>query len=132
MFNAGRTLFNINIKLNPGIYVFDDESATGKTRLYKELKDDSSLYNRVLAVNPADLRLGVDVNTLIKNGNHELIVLDRYDRMDGIDKDVLIYASKHAIILIDCKDTSDWVYGTDFCRIQMNRNGIEVYKWYTS
>ena len=128
MFNAGRKLFNIVIKLNPGIYTFDDESGTGKTRLYKELKDDSSLYNRVLAVNPSDLRLGVDVNTLIKNGKYELIVLDRYDRMDGIDKDILINASKHSIILIDCKDPSDWVYGTDFCRIQMHRNGIEVYK----
>lgn len=129
MFNAGRTIFNIDIKLNPGIYVFDDEAATGKTRLFNELRDDTTLVGKVLAVTYADIHIrGVDVNQLIQNGNHELIVLDRYDRMDGIDKDVLINASKHAIILIDCKDTSDWVYGTDFCSIQMNRNGIEVYQ----
>ena len=130
MFDAGRTLFNIVIKLNLGIYVFDDyEAATGKTRLYNELRDDSSLFGKVLAVNFADVcSRGVDVNKLVKNGNYELIVLDRYDRMPGIDKEVLINASKHSIILIDCKDTGDWVYGTDFCWIEMHKNGIEVYQ----
>ncbi len=49
MFNTGRTQFNIVVRLNPGIYAFDDR-AVGKTWLYKELHFDTSLSERVLAV----------------------------------------------------------------------------------
>ena len=78
--------YNINILLDNGIYVFDAESATGKTWLCKQLKKLKAYGEPVDAVTYNDLLAGMRLENVVKPQN-KVVMLDRYDmyREDGYE-----------------------------------------------
>ena len=77
---------NINILLDNGIYVFDAESAIGKTWLCKQLKKLKAYGETVDAVTYNDLLAGMRLENVVKPQN-KVVRLDRYDmyREDGYE-----------------------------------------------
>lgn len=126
MYNNTKYNVKISINLENGIYVFDNESATGKTRLYKELKEHTKLGESVFAYSYNDDKLGIDLDKILKSKDFKVILLDRYDMYNGSFSDILIDKSKSSIILIDCKNILNINYDADWCYIEMSSGKIEV------
>lgn len=116
----------IHIKLEPGIYLFGNESATGKTRLYKELKSHMIYDGNVVAYTYNDRLLNIGLDTFIKNRNPDVIMLDRYDMYNGDYAELILNHSKHSIILIDCKGDFLVTNEDKQCFIDMSERLIEV------
>lgn len=64
MYSNSKYNVTINIYLENGIYVFDEDSATGKTRLCNELKELQKLGEPVIGYTYNDDKLGIDLKTL--------------------------------------------------------------------
>ena len=50
----------IDIKLDAGVYVFDNQSSTGKTRLYKELRECQKYGENVAALIDSEIKSIID------------------------------------------------------------------------
>ena len=116
----------ININLENGIYVFDEKSATGKTRLCKALKELRKLGEPVVGYTYGDDKLGISLIDIISKVNPRVIMLDRYDMYNGTFNKKFAEWSKNAIILIDCKGDLETETCTDWCTIEMEPRKIEV------
>lgn len=116
----------ININLENGIYVFDEKSATGKTRLCKVLKELRKLGEPVVGYTYGDDKLGISLVDLVSKVNPKVIMLDRYDMYNGTFNDRLTDWAQKAIILIDCKGDLEVETCTDWCTIEMKSRKIEV------
>ena len=116
----------VDINLNNGIYHFDCESATGKTRLYYVLKDYQLLGEPVVAYSYEDYLNGVKLDDKI-NSNTKLILIDRYDMFKGEYVDLLLKNEKACIVLIDSKETLDFCEYDSVCGINMTKESIEVF-----
>lgn len=115
---------NINIDLDNGIYVFESESATGKTYLCKHLKKLRAYGEPVASFTYNDILLGNSIESVFKNC--KLVVLDRYDLYKEVGHDLMRMYKDKAIILIDCK--LGFIEGIDSetCFIDLTKNNIEV------
>lgn len=116
----------ININLENGIYVFDEKSATGKTRLCKALKELRKLGEPVIGYTYGDDKLGISLVDIISKVNPKVIMLDRYDMYNGTFNERFAEWSKNAVILIDCKGDLETEVYTDWCTIEMGSREIEV------
>lgn len=116
----------INIDLKNGVYVFDDRSATGKTRLCKELKELRRLGEPVIGYTYGDDKLGINLVDVINKVNPKVLLLDRYDMYNGTFNSQLTDWGKNAIVLIDCKGDLETEAYTDWCTIEMGPREIEV------
>ena len=88
----------VNIDLDAGLYCFEMESATGKTRLYKRLKELQIQGEPVVSYSYNDYMYGVDLVKLLEmHPNAKVIMLDRYDIFKGLYKDIIIEKSKISI-----------------------------------
>lgn len=113
----------VELNLNPGIYVFTKDSAIGKTRLYKALKDVKK-FRDVVAYTYEDTFDNNEIDSLAANA--KVIMFDRYDLYRNKFTDIICKYSDNAIILIDCKDTEDLDVGYDLCYIDMSIKEINV------
>ena len=85
----------VNIDLEPGLYNFHPDSATGKTLLVKMIK---SLGEKdKIAITYHDILMGLDLNRIISN-NPKILILDRFDlydeeavKLEGLKKKRLHY-----------------------------------------
>lgn len=120
--------YNVEIKicLDNGIYEFDNNSATGKTRLCKELKELQKLNEPVIGYTYGDDKLGIDLSKVIEIVKPKVVLLDRYDMYNNMFHDEMIEWAKDSIVLIDCKDFLDIDYDTGWCDIEMSPEKIEV------
>lgn len=116
----------IDIELENGIYIFDDNSATGKTRLCKELRDFQKLGEPVIGYTYGDDKLGINLEDVFAKINPKVLLLDRYDMYNGMFSENIQAWSKHTIILLDCKCNLKINCDTDWCTIEMTSNRIEV------
>lgn len=121
----------ISIQLDNGIYIFDTESGTGKTRLYRFLRDIMVNKEDVYAVSYDDVVRGEDIIQRIKVINPRLIMIDRYDMYisDSLTG-FLNFISSNAIILIDYKGDKDITHKSsihdEVCFINLQLGKIEV------
>lgn len=117
---------NIKVDLQNGIYVFNSESAIGKTRLYKELRRNQQYGEAVASYSYEDYLLGVPISNVLIPNKYKLIMLDRYDMYSGEGADLISLCKNNSIILIDCK--SDLPFSTEYnwCTIEMTAKLIEV------
>lgn len=120
--------YNVKIKINleSGIYVFDNESATGKTRLAKMLAEYQAYGEPVISYTYNDYLKGISLNNMIKNKKYEVIMLDRYDLYNGEYSDIIREFSKDTIVLMDCKSEVKNIEDDDWCDITMTADCIEV------
>ena len=124
-YNGEQYIPYVTIDLDPGIYVFSRDRATGKTRLYKALLDVKR-YKDVVAYTYEDTFDNKDLSNSVKTA--KVIMFDRYDLYRNKFTDIICKYSDKAIILIDCKNTEDLDVGYDFCKIDMSIARITVTK----
>ncbi len=138
---------DIYIQLDNGIYIFNHESSTGKTRLFKALRgiqifeqlvhkiDEEPVQNHasILTYTYNDLLLyNIELEPLLNDcliDHKSVIILDRYDLYGSeMYVDVLERISKHSIILIDCNIIEKVSSFTDdkICFIEMSETSIIV------
>ncbi len=89
----------VRVNLEPGVYPFEAESATGKTRLYKYLESLSASGLNVAAYNYTSYRTGARVTP----SRPELLIVDRLDMFctDAFLRSLSVYTD--AVILLDIK-----------------------------
>lgn len=115
----------IDIKLDAGVYVFDNQSSTGKTRLYKELRECQKYGENVAAYSYDDKLLGINMDTVL-DSKYKVILIDRYDMFLNEKIEKITELSDTSIILIDCKHDSYLNCDVEYCYINMEPYRIEV------
>lgn len=112
----------ITIEAKPGIYLFDGLSATGKTRLFKLLRnlaeDDASIFTYTRA----DEQKGVPFEP---KGKIKIAMVDRFDVLKNQHERQLIELAKEAIVLVDCKRECPFEQ-CEGCILNMTVDSIEV------
>ena len=116
----------IKIDLEPGIWVFDTQSATGKTYLCKCLKDLELLGEQVCSYTYDDVLLGKDLHSALSCGKYKVIMLDRYDMYSSVEHEAICECAKDAIVLIDCKRGFRGSMNDRMCFITISDDMIEV------
>lgn len=110
MRHYNKTIPEVFIKLEPGIYKFTNMSGTGKTYLSKVLKEHAVAGAPVTVFTVEDMEKELTIDDVAKAkkiDNPEVILLDRYDRYNGYEKEAIRKYAKNAIVLIDCKGKLD-------------------------
>lgn len=115
----------IHINLENGIYIFDNESATGKTRLSKFLKKLKAYGEPVDSFTYDDLLRGESLAKVLIPEN-KVILLDRYDLYKEKGHDLINRCAADSIILIDCKAPFLGSTEDQCCFINMMEDKIEV------
>ena len=119
---------SIEIKLDNGIYVFDNLSGYGKSYLYKLIKMRQVAGEPVVAYTNDDYACGVKLRDFVERMKPTLIVLDRAD-LYGDDPEIIKIASEYedkAIVLVDKKQGDFGDTGREIVGIDFDENGIWV------
>jgi len=117
----------ISISLNSGIYVFDRESATGKTWLCNSLKELSSYGEPVDAYTYADFCKGLKLENILKPHKYEVVLLDRYDLYKDLShKKLFEDCFNNTVVLVDCKSPFNVFRDSHWCEIIIGNNEIGV------
>lgn len=128
MYKNEKYRIKVNIDLNNGVYIFSDESATGKTRLYKVLKDIQRWDKDVVAYTYGEYQEGISLSDVLKrNPDCKVVMLDRYDMYIGKFKQEIADYSNKCIVLVDCKYSNYVVHpDEELCFIDMGIDYITV------
>ncbi len=124
MFKIDNMRVDVSIQLDNGIYYFDEQSATGKTRLAKLFRDYAPDIP-VSSYSYDDLELEIPFDALVKPKQQKVVVIDRYDLYKGKFVQQIEEFSKYGIVLLDCK--GDPGIPCELCFIDMKPDRIEVY-----
>lgn len=116
----------IHIKLGNGLYVFDSEASTGKTRLFKELRKHQTYGEAISTYTYNDKLLGHRIEDALIPNKYKVIMLDRYDQYEGDGAELINECAKTCIILIDCKESFSASTEDKWCTIKMSAKLIEV------
>lgn len=125
MITITNTFKKIIINLENGIYTFSNDSATGKTYLFKLLKERTS-NTKLLCITLNDVIYEVNVKALIEKNRPTLIFFDRYDRYEGKFKEIILEQIDKAIVLLDYKHGTLFNAQAKDCYIQLLQDRIEV------
>jgi len=115
----------VNVDLDNGLFVFDNESATGKTRLAKLLRSYRTYGEPVVSYTYDDFMLGLDLVSLLKP-SVRLVIVDRYDLYNGYALLELAEFSKRSIVVIDCKYNFNPGIDFSWCSIDMQPTNIII------
>lgn len=126
MYQNSEYTIEIVIPLENGIFVFDENSAIGKTRLCNELKELRKLGEPVIGYTYNDDQLGIDLPKLVNDVDPKVILLDRYDMYNGLFDEQMVEWAKTAVVLVDCKCELNINYAAEWCNINMEPARIEV------
>lgn len=116
---------HVNIPLNNGIYIFDDETATGKTRLCKYLKKLRAYGEPVNSLTYNDILSGTTIESIFEP-NIKLVMLDRYDMYNNRGHEIIKKMKDSCIILIDCKKSFKVTDDYEDCFMHMTSSSLEV------
>ena len=132
MYKIDKYQVKVYINLDDGLYIFPDESATGKTRLGTLLESYGYFGNRTIYLTYKtggkeyrDEILG------LKQGYYRVIMLDRCDMCYDVFNDTAVInklkeLSKESVILADCKGQCKLFDVADTCFIDMAKEEISV------
>lgn len=112
--------------LENGLYLFEPEASTGKTRLCKEIRKHQQYGEDIASYSYEDKQSGIDIQTVLNSDQYKVIMLDRYDMYNGDGAELIKECAKHSIVLIDCKSGLNFVADDDLCMIEMTPSKIEV------
>lgn len=126
MYSNSKYGVTIRIDLPNGVYEFNEDSATGKTRLCKELKELQRLGESVIGYTYGDDRLGINLIEVFNKIRPKVLVLDRYNMYNGTFNNEIVKWSADTIILVDCKGDLQIDCKADWCTIEMTADKIEV------
>lgn len=126
MYKLDKYLTKISIQLENGIYIFDNISASGKTRLYKVLRECQAYGEPVASYTYNDKLLGLPIESVLMPNKYKVIMLDRYDMYEGDGASLILKCAENSIILIDCKGDFTVTNLDEWCDIRLTDCGIEV------
>ena len=115
----------------PGIYIFDNMAATGKTRLFyllRELEQKGEsiftyTYNDILSNHTEYL----DEKLKYCLDNHvKIIMLDRYDMYNGHGANLIRECSAESIIFIVCNAPLNMDAPVEMCFLEADQNKIDL------
>ena len=115
---------DISIELENGVYGIDTMSATGKSRLFKLLREAEKKNRDVIGYTFEDKNLGIDLRSQVKKLNPKVIMLDRLDMYPEEFMQDIQEWGKNAIVLLDYKGSAN--FNEDWCDIEMTATSIEV------
>lgn len=115
----------ILVDLDNGIYTFGNESATGKTFLYKMLAKLRSRKDILcLTANTADL---VDsISKIVERDDVKLLLFDCYDVYEGKFADEILALRDKVVILMDYKQGSIFGEYQNICTIELTETMLIV------
>lgn len=127
MYENNKYSVSIRIRLENGVYVFNKQPATGKTRLAKELRDIQAYDGDAASYTYNDKLLGRTISECF-SPRFKVILLDRYDMYNGDGAELIKEYADNAVILLDCKDMNGPKIDCDYdiCFIEMTSSHIEV------
>ena len=126
-FSLNKYNTKVNIDLKSGSYIFSADSSTGKTRLYKLLKDMQKWGEPVISYSYGDYQYGVDLNSLVDRNQHaKIVMIDRYDMFNGVYNDTIASLAKDKIVMVDCKNNVRFTDDDKICFIEMDKYSIVV------
>lgn len=117
----------VDVDLTAGIYQFEDDSATGKTRLCELLKKYRAYGEKVYAYTYNDLLVGIDFESDVKQQEYKVVMLDRYDMYKGRFSETIKELSKSCVVLIDCKHELGINSLVHLAEIELRPNAVLVY-----
>lgn len=128
MYRSDELRIKIEINLENGLYAFDGESATGKTRLFRCLRDLQFMGDKILTYTYSDKLNGISLADKLKEKASEskVIMLDRYDMYLNEEALELLKYSEDRIILVDCKLIEEMQVVGRWCTIEMTESSIVV------
>lgn len=91
------------VRKEPGVYIFNNSSGTGKTALSTWLDKFSDYGERTCSYTYRDYTRGRPIQEALDPSKYDLIVLDRYDLYYGVGKDLIFACAEKCVVLIDCK-----------------------------
>lgn len=126
MFNLSKYNTKIKIDLENGLYLFENQSATGKSRLCSVLKEYCAYGEPTFGYTYSDLLMGIDISFALNSERFKVIMLDRYDMYHGLGADLILQCKLNSIVLVDCKGIFSITNEYDWCYIDMDAHSIEV------
>ena len=118
MYKNDTNRIKIDIQLENGVYLFNPISATGKTRLYTELRNIYKRTKEVCAYTYDDVTSGLSLSSMVEKCNNKIpkvLMLDKYDLYrNQCSKEIKALRGK-CIILIDCKSINKLDDSIDLC-----------------
>lgn len=126
MFSIRGYDLDIDVNVSNGVYIMDNVSANGKTRLAKKLQE---LHDYGEPVDAYIFRGTFDKERFKQAlcEKNKLVVLDRYDMYKGEYKEIIDRCAQNAVILVDAKGpVGDISTEYDFCEVVMSGRRIEV------
>ena len=120
--------YNVELVFNMenGLYVFDNQSATGKTRLCKEIREHQKYGEPLASYTYDDFLLGIQIESVLIPGKYKVIMLDRYDMYEGVGAELIRECANDSIVLVDCKWNFTVSNEEEICFIKMEPYKIEV------
>lgn len=120
-------IYKVNLLLNKGIYLCNNESGCGKTYLKQILDKYNEIGYRVATYTFSDRVKGFPITTVLDKDKYDLVFIDRYDMYKGFGiKEILDFA-KHGSVLIDCKGEFPYTDKWEVCDISLvDKYTIEV------
>ena len=115
---------DIRIDLDVGVYMFDNESATGKTFLYKMLNNLVSRKD-IVCLTYSTSKYISNLYDIVSDKT-KLILLDRYDMYSEKYQDTIREYSNKAVILLDCKVFAQLNDIAQMCFIELSETRLEV------
>lgn len=113
----------VNIDLEPGLYNFHPDSATGKTLLLKMVK---SIGERdKIAVTYHDILMGIDIDKVIAL-KPKLLILDRFDLYDEYAVRLDSLKQAESTVLVDYKTERNFCDFDDTCFVTIYKDRLEV------
>lgn len=113
----------VNIDLEPGVYSFHPDSATGKTLLVKMVKSIGEKDK--IAITYHDIIMGLDIGKVISN-KPKLLILDRFDLYDYEAARLENLKHEDCITLVDYKTERKYCDFDDTCFIELDKEKLEV------
>lgn len=128
MFKFNVSGIEISINLSPGIYIMNNKSAVGKTRLgllleKKFISGDATFYYSY-----NDYLKGVRLSDILAKREYSVVLIDRLDMFIN-DYNVFNDIDKYkynTIFLLDLKSISIHYHDLQYCNVKMRETEIEV------
>ena len=115
----------IRLQLNKGVYIFDCESATGKTYLWDMLRTLTS-RDDIRCISYPESKLLKSLYDIDNIENVNLIFLDRYDMYSPKYQEEIKQLASSCSILMDCKQCENYEGRVEYCTIKMTRDSLEL------
>lgn len=126
MYINDKYAIKIHINLENGLYVFDNEASTGKTRLFKALRDCEKSGEQIGTYTYNDKLQNRRLEDVLIPTKYKLIMLDRYDMYNGEGAELINECAKSSIVLVDCKGTFTVSSEDKWCILNMSKDTIHV------